>query len=85
MVELIIHAKFRAMDDLRISRRRWINVNGCQIVWRLNWGASVIDGFEGMEGNGPKSGTPVASRIALASTDYVAVDRVAALRIRLRR
>ncbi len=45
---------------------------------RLNWGASLIDGFEGMEGNGPNSGTPVASRIALASTDYVAADRVAA-------
>ena len=45
---------------------------------RLNWGASVVDGWEGMEGNGPNSGTPVASRIALASTDFVAVDRVAA-------
>lgn len=45
---------------------------------RLNWGASLIDGFEGMEGNGPNSGTPVASRIALASTDYVSADRVAA-------
>jgi len=45
---------------------------------RLNWGASLIDGYEGMEGNGPNSGTPVASRIALASVDYVAADRVAA-------
>jgi uncharacterized protein (DUF362 family) len=36
----------------------------------------VIDGFEGMEGNGPTSGTPVASRIAIASTDYIAADRV---------
>jgi uncharacterized protein (DUF362 family) len=45
---------------------------------RLNWGASVIDGYEGMEGNGPNSGTPVPSRIALASVDYVAADRVAA-------
>ncbi len=27
-----------------------------------SWGASVIDGYEGMEGNGPNSGTPVASR-----------------------
>jgi uncharacterized protein (DUF362 family) len=43
---------------------------------RPNWGATVIDGFEGMEGNGPASGTPVASRIAIASTDYVAADRV---------
>jgi len=45
---------------------------------RLNWGASLIDGFEGMEGNGPNSGTPVASRIAVASADYVSADRVAA-------
>jgi uncharacterized protein (DUF362 family) len=40
------------------------------------WGASVIDGLEGMEGNGPVSGTPVPSRIAIASLDYVAADRV---------
>jgi uncharacterized protein (DUF362 family) len=45
---------------------------------RLNWGASLIDGYEGMEGNGPNSGTPVPSRIALASVDYVAADRIAA-------
>lgn len=45
---------------------------------RLSWGATLIDGFEGMEGNGPNSGTPVPSRIALASTDIVAVDRIAA-------
>jgi uncharacterized protein (DUF362 family) len=42
------------------------------------WGATVIDGFEGMEGNGPSMGTPVPSRIAIASTDYVAADRVGA-------
>jgi uncharacterized protein (DUF362 family) len=40
------------------------------------WGASVIDGFEGMEGNGPNSGTPVPSRLAIASLDFVAADRV---------
>jgi uncharacterized protein (DUF362 family) len=40
------------------------------------WGATVIDGFEGMEGNGPSSGTAVPSHIAIASTDYVAADRV---------
>jgi uncharacterized protein (DUF362 family) len=45
---------------------------------RLNWGASLVDGYEGMEGNGPNSGTPVPSRIALASTDFVSVDRIAA-------
>jgi uncharacterized protein (DUF362 family) len=40
------------------------------------WGATVLDGWEGMEGNGPGSGTLVPSRIAVASTDYVAADRV---------
>lgn len=42
-----------------------------------NWGVAVIDGFEGMEGEGPGSGTAVPSRIAIASTDYIAADRVA--------
>jgi uncharacterized protein (DUF362 family) len=41
-----------------------------------NWGLGIVDGFEGMEGNGPVSGTPVPHRIALASTDFLAVDRV---------
>jgi len=40
------------------------------------WGAAVIDGYEGMEGNGPAQGTPVASKLAIASTDFVAADRV---------
>lgn len=39
------------------------------------WGAAVLDGWEGMEGNGPGNGSPVPSRIAIASTDYVAADR----------
>ncbi|MEN6337169.1 MAG: DUF362 domain-containing protein [Phycisphaerales bacterium] len=39
-------------------------------------GAAVLDGWEGMEGNGPGSGTMVPSRIAVASTDFVAADRV---------
>ena len=41
-----------------------------------NWGLAVIDGFEGMEGNGPGNGTPVASHVAIASTDLIAADRV---------
>ena len=40
------------------------------------WGAAVIDGFEAMEGDGPISGTPVPSHVAIASTDYIAADRV---------
>ena len=40
------------------------------------WSATVIDGFEGMEGNGPSNGQPVPSRVAIASTDLIAADRV---------
>jgi uncharacterized protein (DUF362 family) len=41
-----------------------------------HWGVALLDGYEGMEGNGPASGTPVPSRIAIASTDFIAADRV---------
>src|ERR1039458_1941070 len=44
---------------------------------RRNWGVAVIDGFEGMEGNGPTTGDPVPMHIALESPDFLAVDRVA--------
>ncbi len=40
------------------------------------WGVTLLDGYEGMEGNGPSSGTPVPSRVAIASTDYIAADRI---------
>jgi len=54
------------------------NYNMYLAVQRMihNWGLGIVDGFEGMEGNGPVSGTPVPHRIALASTDFLAVDRV---------
>ncbi|NOX44432.1 MAG: DUF362 domain-containing protein, partial [Caldiserica bacterium] len=37
----------------------------------------VIDGFVGMEGDGPTAGTEVPHRVALAGTDPVALDAVA--------
>ncbi len=39
---------------------------------------AVIDGFTGMEGDGPSRGTPVDSRVALASVDPLAADTLAA-------
>ncbi len=35
---------------------------------------AVIDGYVGIEGNGPAWGSPIASRVALASLDAVAAD-----------
>jgi len=57
---------------------RQIQMNIALTAKRLRpfWGATIIDGWEGMEGEGPLRGTPVASRVAIASTDFVAADRV---------
>ena len=44
---------------------------------RPSWGVAVVDGFEGMEGNGPVNGTPVSVQVAFASPDFLAADRVA--------
>ena len=57
---------------------RMMQVNMMLTAQKLKpfWGAAVVDAFEGMEGNGPHAGTPVPHRIAIASTDYLAADRV---------
>jgi uncharacterized protein (DUF362 family) len=55
---------------------RGINYNLYALAPRLHPHLSVIDGFEGMEGNGPNAGTPVDHRVCVASTDWLAADRV---------
>jgi uncharacterized protein (DUF362 family) len=55
---------------------RGINYNLYSLARQLHPHLSVIDGFEGMEGQGPNSGTPVDHRICVASTDWLAADRV---------
>jgi uncharacterized protein (DUF362 family) len=54
-----------------------INYNLYDLAPRLHPHLAVIDGFEGMEGNGPSNGTPVDHRICVASPDWLAADRVA--------
>lgn len=58
---------------------RQMNYNMFLTAQRLepSWGVAVIDGFDGMEGNGPTDGTPAGSRVVIASTDFIAADRVA--------
>lgn len=55
---------------------RGINYNLYAMARQLHPHLSVIDGFEGMEGNGPNSGSPVDHRVCVASTDWLAADRV---------
>jgi uncharacterized protein (DUF362 family) len=55
-----------------------INLNLSMLAPMLHPSLSVIDGFQGMEGNGPISGTAVDHRVCVVSTDYVAADSVGA-------
>ena len=53
-----------------------IHYNIFQLARELRPDLAVIDGFQAMEGNGPIVGTPVDHKVALASTDWLAADRV---------
>jgi uncharacterized protein (DUF362 family) len=55
---------------------RGINYNLYSLATKLHPHLSVIDGFEGMEGNGPNNGIMVDHRVCVASTDWLAADRV---------
>jgi uncharacterized protein (DUF362 family) len=55
---------------------RGINYNLYALAPRLHPHLSVIDGYEGMEGEGPVSGSPVNQRVCVVSTDWLAADRV---------
>jgi uncharacterized protein (DUF362 family) len=68
-----------AQYDKRLLHQGYpaMNLNMYQVVKRIPPSLAVIDGWVGMEGDGPVSGSPVEMGIALASTDFVAADTVA--------
>lgn len=73
-------AKPGAKNDKPITHGsgfRGINYNLFALAPRLHPHLSVIDGYEGMEGEGPVSGTPVQHRVCVVSPDWLAADRVA--------
>jgi uncharacterized protein (DUF362 family) len=53
-----------------------LDFNLFNIMQHLHIDLAVLDGFEGMQGGGPVNGDPIDHGVALAGTDYVAVDRV---------
>jgi uncharacterized protein (DUF362 family) len=55
---------------------RGINYNLYTLARQLHPHLSVIDGFQGMEGNGPNDGQVVDHKICIAGTDWLAADRV---------
>lgn len=53
-----------------------ISINLAMLAPLLHPSLTVIDGYEGMEGNGPSNGTKVDHRVCVVSSDYVAADAV---------
>jgi len=54
----------------------WLNYNLFTIAQKVHPHFTIIDGREGMEGNGPIHGTKVDHNFALAGWDVIAVDRI---------
>ena len=57
---------------------RGIHYNLVALAPWLHPHLAVIDGFEGMEGEGPVDGTPVDHRVCIVSMDWLAADVVGA-------
>ena len=57
---------------------RWLHYNMFLMAQSVRPDFTIIDGVEGMEGNGPINGTPVDHRVALAGFDVVAIDSMCA-------
>ncbi|MFC1551482.1 DUF362 domain-containing protein [Candidatus Latescibacterota bacterium] len=73
LVDSIRHDKSRMHDP----GLRNFNYNMFLLAMKVKPQLAVLDGLETMEGNGPNGGTRIDHKIALASTDFVAADRVA--------
>ncbi len=54
-----------------------VNYNMSMLAQTLHPHLAVIDGYEGMEGNGPTLGTAIDHRVCVASQDWLAADRIA--------
>ena len=64
--------------NMHSGGNRWLQYNMFLMSRSVRPDFSIIDGVEGMEGNGPINGTPVDHRIAMAGFDPVAVDSMCA-------
>jgi len=69
--------KWLTHADYMFRRDSLLHYNMFTLAQEIYPDLGVIDGFQAMEGNGPTSGTPVDARLALASTDPLAMDILA--------
>lgn len=64
--------------EMHSGGSRWLHYNMFLVAQKVRPNFTVIDGVEGMQGNGPISGFAVDHRIALAGDDVLAVDSLCA-------
>jgi uncharacterized protein (DUF362 family) len=64
--------------NMHAGGSRWLHYNMYQISKYVRPDLTVIDGVEGMQGNGPNQGFPADHRIAMAGEDVFAVDSLCA-------
>ena len=62
------------MHQARPAKNDILHYNMFHIAQEIFPDLAVIDGFVGIEGNGPAWGVPIGSKVALASLDAVAAD-----------
>jgi uncharacterized protein (DUF362 family) len=84
----LMHGRPRERENVRMvdsvgpgKRREMYKVfhrNLLRLIQVVPPSLSVIDGFHGMEGEGPVHGSQVDLKVAVASTDFVAADAVMA-------
>ena len=78
----VIMGSILLMDKFRMhpseAGNKVLDYNLFNIMQHLHIDLAVLDGFKGMQGNGPVNGEPIDHRIAIAGTDFVAVDRLGA-------
>jgi len=55
---------------------RGIHFNLFNIAYHIRPDLSFIDGYDGMEGDGPTNGTLVDHRVCVAGLDWMSVDRI---------
>ncbi|MHB9030887.1 MAG: DUF362 domain-containing protein [Candidatus Latescibacterota bacterium] len=59
--------------------RKHMNFNMFKLAQKIPPRLAILDGVEGMEGDGPTAGTGIEHGVALASTDFIAADRIGCL------
>lgn len=57
---------------------RWLHYNLFLLAHQMRPQLTVLDGLEGMQGNGPVRGIPIEHGVSLAGTDVLAVDSIGA-------